>query len=910
MSKSIQFAKIGKFCRIFANMNIRVSKIHLRTLGLTIFCLFCTFPLFANKIKVLSPDASVRTAVMPNGLSCYVVTSPTQKGRADFALVQNTGSKTVADAGYGRLVDLSREALASQRRLLHPSVQDFFTYHGASAGKDGFVKVTDDATIYHFRNVDISTHADVLDSTLLVLMGIVDRVTTSQDTLVTGWFAPSDQAVVVCGDVDAGKVIDRIRGYSYMVPRYESRPRRDYVWKGSDSLSVNVEDGCSPLSVFNAVWRLPRTPRKNMHTVQPLVVEMYMTELSLLSEKRIRSALMLADIPYASVRCSYVQPADYLDDDTFSVEVQVAREDAARAVMISASALSSIASGHISEIQQTDVKNIFFDGRLLYERTFSNARHVRRCASAFLYNESLASEKSKNDFLMTRFIPDSTELRILKSIASATLSPEKNLSLTLVSDDARMTEDKLVSAFREGWESPWATPDKTSDPAFVISGQEELGEQREVPRVKVRSSGKEYISNGTLYTLSNGLKVVVKPTSEKDAIHWTLALNGGFGHIPDLEAGEAAYVSEFLDMCLLGGVKAESFWAGIRRIGITMDVDVRHSVTRFSGKIPDDGLADLMRLLLTVSETFTPDMEAVKYRMKCEPLVLTAAAGSLEDRIAVIDSVMCPDYRYTTRKSGFDMDFVGRAERFYEELFSKMDDGVLILMGDIDEKLLKQTLTKYAGAFLVYGRKSPRPVVSYQPISGAVMLEREGERNEVDMVMSAPISLTAENTYVAEMTSMCLANNVSKIVTGRGMHVRIRHQCSFYPQERVSMMLSLREASVDGFAPGTSHHEPMEALAAVRGLLRDMSSVELTEAELASYKAYLKQKMKRRLTEPEYLQDAISMRYIDGKDFVSGFEAKIDAVTVGDIRNMLGLLSNGGRVEYVIRRHENDLKSE
>ena len=117
-------------------------------------------------------------------------------------------------------------------------------------------------------------------------------------------------------------------------------------------------------------------------------------------------------------------------------------------------------------------------------------------------------------------------------------------------------------------------------------------------------------------------------------------------------------------------------------------------------------------------------------------------------------------------------------------------------------------------------------------------------------------------------------------------------------------MLSLREASVDGFAPGTSHHEPMEALSAVRALLKDLESIELTDAELASYKAYLKQSVKRRQSDPEYWQEAISMRYIDGKVFVSGFESKIDAVTVNDIKNILGLLSQGARVEYVINRHE------
>ena len=249
------------------------------------------------------------------------------------------------------------------------------------------------------------------------------------------------------------------------------------------------------------------------------------------------------------------------------------------------------------------------------------------------------------------------------------------------------------------------------------------------------------------------------------------------------------------------------------------------------------------------------------------------------------------------------MDFIRKAETFYKGLFSKMNDGILVLVGDVDEKMLKQAVAKYAGLFRTSSRKATRPVVSYQPISGTVTLEKDGNENGVDMVMSAPVSLTADNRYLAEIASMCLQKNLSDIVTGRGLHVRIRQNCSFYPQERVSVMLSLREASVEGFAPGTSHREPMEALSAVRNLLKDMKAIELTETELSSYKALLKQMVRSRLQDPEYWHEAIALRYIDGKDFTTGYQARIDAITVADVKEMLGMLSKGARVEYVMNKN-------
>jgi hypothetical protein len=83
-----------------------------------------------------------------------------------------------------------------------------------------------------------------------------------------------------------------------------------------------------------------------------------------------------------------------------------------------------------------------------------------------------------------------------------------------------------------------------------------------------------------------------------------------------------------------------------------------------------------------------------------------------------------------------------------------------------------------------------------------------------------------------------------------------------------------------------------------------MESVEITEAQLARYKAFLKQSVKSKLANPEYWHEAIALRYIDGKDFTTGYQAKIDAITVDNVKSMLVQLSKGARVEYVMNRNK------
>ena len=876
-------------------MNRIVSNTYIRGVILVVFYILGTVTASADKIKVIPTDPSVCTEIMPNGLSCYVVKTSAQKGKADFALVQNVGFQTDSDLDKKGVVDISRAALSGQKRLLAPSVQDFFISHGAAAGKDGFVKVDQDATTYHFRDMDVSSSV-VVDSTLLVLMSMVDNASEIEDIRLRKYYSPADQAIIVSGDVDAAAVMGKLRTLSYMVMRSEPVSRDEYAWHSVPGINVQVQPSTSTsLSSIRIQWRIPRTPKAQMNTVQPLVVDMYMNELAILAKKRIISSLRGASIPYSSVECAYLLPQTHLEDNIFSVDVTLAPEDVSKAVSICAGALSSLEAGRVSVSDQESAEYAYYDKRLSSVRTLSNAAYVDKCRSAFLYNESLASAEAENQFLMTRHIADTTELKIFKSIVSATLTPDANMSLLCSLPQGNESADDLAAIFAHGWQNAPEEPvQEVGGAGMTISFSD--------TKLKVKSSKKEYLSGGTMLTLSNGMRVVFKHADTKDVIHWSLALNGGFGNISDLKEGEAGYVSEFLDMCRIAGMDAASFKESIRRKGMTMDINVEHATTSLRGRIPDDGLEDLLGYLLIMMDTFVPDQEAIEYRLKCEPLMLKHRTGGLKERIAVVDSVMCPGYRYTTRKGGFDMDFIRKAEAFFKDLFTRVDDGVLVLVGDIDEKVLKDALIKRAGSFSTSGRKASRPVVSYQPISGTVKMERRGRAAGVDMVLSAPMSLTADNRYIAEITAMCLAEAVSRLVQDGGLHVRVTHRSSFYPQERVSMMLSLREAPQDGFSSETFHKDPSEALTAVRNLLKNIESAELTSSQLDACKKYLKQKIKQDQQSPEYWLDAISMRYVSGRDFHSGFEAKVDAVTVDAVRGLLKQLSNGARVEYIINK--------
>ena len=157
----------------------------------------------AQEIPVLPDDPSVLKGVMPDGMAYYLVSNPTDKGAADFALVQKTGYMSVPDSLSGRINEIAREALKELPRFRPSDTHSFLSRHGIAPGRSGYVKVTEDATVFRLENVSLSDGTAVLDSALLMLMDIADRASWSQDEVLRNWYAPADQAIIVSGDIDA-----------------------------------------------------------------------------------------------------------------------------------------------------------------------------------------------------------------------------------------------------------------------------------------------------------------------------------------------------------------------------------------------------------------------------------------------------------------------------------------------------------------------------------------------------------------------------------------------------------------------------------------------------------------------------------------------------------------------------------
>lgn len=896
-------AKIGIFYLIFANPNGLLMKNSFKYICIVVlaslFQAWVAIDGLAQDLPLMPPDPAVSTGVLPNGMTYYVVTNPSVRGTADFALVQKTGSQTAHSEYDGQALAVARDALSDLPRLQSSSLQTFLADHGVAPGKDGFVKVSENATLYHFSNVVVSEGEGVVDSTLLVLMDIADRGTRSENEFLSRWYAPADQAVVVSGDVYASSIAVKLKHMSYMTPARESQQRDEYRWQECDDPVFEVSPYLpGNIATVSATWTFPRTPKEYMNTIQPAIYEMFVAELGMIAQERLIREFERRHIPATGVSYRHITSVRSLGDEQFTIQLAVSPDNAAEAVAVLAAVMSSLDSGTAAEHELEMVKNryIFHLEKQARNPFKDNSDYVDRCASAFLYNSPLSSEKEVAAFLRSRNLDIGTELAHFNNIASALLDSRRNLTLECqVGGGLEFGSASLESVFSEAWESSSCEPcPSPADSIPLPSGSP----------VKLKSTKKEPLSGGVLWTFSNGFKVVYKRQESGRRMHYMLAMNGGYGNISDLSEGEGAYMTDYLNLCRVSGMTHEEFARTLENEDITLDAVVNLSNMLISGSAPDSSLDLMMRSLLAFVCEREHDPEAYRYYLACLDVEKEYGRGSVSDRVSAIDSLMCPGYRYSHLKTAGKLteDFPSRADGFLKRQSSKMNDGVLVLVGNIEETRLRKFIQNYIGGFMTTERRFPRTVVHYQTVSGATTYVREGRSNSVDVTLSVPMSLTADNYMASHIAADILRQTVSAALDGTGMYLKMSYNCRIYPEERFNVMITLEEASEYGFSSAEKLTGADVALKNLRDVLAGLPELEVKEDDVAKYKSVLKGRMAIEMQEPQYWTRAVAMRYMDGKNFTTGYEGKIDAVTADRVSALLASLADASRVEYIIRK--------
>ncbi len=805
-------------------------------------------------------DPAIRKGTLGCGVTYYMVTDSGQKGYAQLAVVQRDQP----------LSDEAREGLDGR----------FLARMGVAPTREGFLTDADGSTVYRFREVPFY-RPEVLDSMLLYAFA---RVAASK----------AEQAVIVSGDIDPVELKKKMDIFSMMVPRMlvKENHQPDYVWEPSPAPVVRfLPGGAAGVAV---TYTGSRIPFSSMNTAQAIVTDLFGLEFRHLMDHRLRRNLRDAGIPYGDIRFEALRSGDYGGDERYTVRVQVDRGHIDPAMRVIAATAGEMDAFGVSEAEFVQSKLAAAPYvRRQAASTPDSETYVNRCIANFLYGANLAPRSEMLRYFANKQVADSTETRLFNQFSDALFTQLANLTLEYTQAPDSLDKDDALfyynlaylygSVIPSGKDYSWFQADTT-------------GLEQAFPKVKIKNEKPEPVSGGTLWTFSNGMRVVFKPVKGSGAFHYALQLNGGLSLVDGLREGEGGYFADMLPLYDCGGISAPAFRDLLEAAGVSMQAEVDVQGMSIRGDGPSGRLPFLLKALLALANDRSLNPE--EFQAYCRSQALRQP--EVQD---LLYQSLVPGFVYTANKmpQALSAQTRQKAEQYFEGRFSRMNDGILILCGDLDETLVKRILSRYLGGFRTQRGAAGRKGVDFHPLSGTVThILPERTQAGVHLLLDAEYALTSDHLYTAQVSVEALRNALIRHLEPYGYTPEVTLNYFTHPQERFQLQLDCYPAPPEGLPDGVVPANPERVLTAVRAAVAEAAAVPVSSRDLKAWKARLQQNVKEQLANPGSLVSILLFRYAANKDVTSRYVESIGGISPAGVQDFLTTLAAGGRIEMIV----------
>jgi M16 family peptidase len=725
---------------------------------LTIVALFFACNIYAQQGKI-DNDNTIRKGILPNGMTYYIRHNAQTKGVADFYIAQKVGSILEEKHQRGLAHFLEHMAFNGTKHFpgntLQPGIVAWCESVGIKFGANLNAYTSVDQTVYNISAAPV-TREGVIDSCLLILndwshellltdkeidkergvieeewrtrrsgmamqrlseqaMPVIYAGTKYSDCMPIGnidivrtfpyndlrdyyskWYRPDLQAIIVVGDINEDKIEEKIKKLFAKIPLPQNLAHRIYYPIGNNEKMIlyTATDKEQPTVNFTLYMKRDVTPKQERNTIQNYADDYKTNILRMAINDRLEELSRTKNAPFisASVRSGNFFLAS--TKDAFELSGVLKEGKALEAIQLL-----------VGEVERARANGITIDelkrGKaemLSYAENDYNDRSNRR-------NGEFVEQCVQNFLEETPIIEPEKELEIVRKLdKTVTIDDVNALAKTIITN-----QNQVVTMFGPD-KNTFKMPTNSSIENAILKAQKQhytpyktqntLTERliTKLPKPGSIISERTYKYGYTEFTLSNGLKVYVRPTNfEPDEVNLKLFSLGGKNIYPDSEMPNLTYL---MAGATIGGVAQyndltlEKMLAG-KTATVTPFID---NDTR--GMAGTSNVKDTKTLLELVYLYFTQprkDPQAFKNLMEQQQEFLTNA--HVNPMLAYNDTLHKVAYA-TNRMASMDKEQLKRVNynrimHIYKELFANAANFKLILTGNININKLKPLLCQY-----------------------------------------------------------------------------------------------------------------------------------------------------------------------------------------------------------------------
>ena len=725
---------------------------------LTIVALFFACNIYAQQGKI-DNDNTIRKGILPNGMTYYIRHNAQTKGVADFYIAQKVGSILEEKRQRGLAHFLEHMAFNGTKHFpgntLQPGIVAWCESVGIKFGANLNAYTSVDQTVYNISAAPV-TREGVIDSCLLILndwshellltdkeidkergvieeewrtrrsgmamqrlseqaMPVIYAGTKYSDCMPIGnidivrtfpyndlrdyyskWYRPDLQAIIVVGDINEDKIEEKIKKLFAKIPLPQNPAHRIYYPIGNNEKMIlyTATDKEQPTVNFTLYMKRDVTPKQERNTIQNHADDYKTNILRMAINDRLEELSRTKNAPFisASVRSGNFFLAS--TKDAFELSGVLKEGKAIEAIQLLVGEVERARANGITidELKRGKVEMLSYAENDYNDRSNRrNGEFVEQCVQNFL--EETPIIEPEKELEMVRKLDKTVTIDDVNALAK-TIITNQNQVVTMFGPDKNTfkmpTNSSIENAILKAQKQHY-TPYKT---------QNTLTERliTKLPKPGSIRSERTYKYGYTEFTLSNGLKVYVRPTNfEPDEVNLKLFSLGGKNIYPDSEMPNLTYL---MAGATIGGVgqyndlTLEKMLAG-KTATVTPFID---NDTR--GMAGTSNVKDTKTLLELVYLYFTQprkDPQAFKNLIEQQQEFLTNA--HVNPMLAYNDTLHKVAYA-TNRMASMNKEQLKRVNynrimHIYKELFANAANFKLILTGNININKLRPLLCQY-----------------------------------------------------------------------------------------------------------------------------------------------------------------------------------------------------------------------
>lgn len=936
----------------------------LRLLTLIVLATFMLLPVTVKAqgenpmLQPLPVDSAVRVGKLPNGLTYYIRHNEYPKGQADFYIAQNVGSILENDDQRGLAHFLEHMCFNGTTNFPGSSLRDWLESIGVKFGANLNAYTGTDETVYNISNVPIARES-VQDSCLLILhdwandltlapeeidkergviheewrrsmqgqMRIIENILPNlyptskyghrlpigtmeivdnfpyqalRDYYET-WYRPDQQAVIVVGDIDPDRIENKIKEMFSSIEMPADAPERVYE-QVPDHEGTLYGIGSDPeqQNLIGQIMFLSESLPKEMKNTQMYYIQDYLeTMISTMLDNRLNEIASKPDSPFAGAGVNFGQFFLSKTKDAMTASVAAKGNDIVEPMQAVYRELLRAQRGGFTQSEYERARNEYLSA---LEKSYNNrttrenGAYVREYVGNFTDGEPIPGIEV--EWPMMQQLAAMLPVQVINQAMAEIITPDNRAIIVLAPE-----HEGITTPTKEAIGAALAAVDSEEIAAFV----DEVKSEPLIPQEPVAGTITATTENSkwgtTEWTLSNGAKVIIKPTKFKeDEIFLQAVAKGGYADYPAEYANTILFLPISLRSNGLGtytNTDLDKYTAG-KQASVAVSFEPYERTV--AGQSTPKDLPTLMELIYMTFKDIEFTEDEFDALQKAYSGFLANQEKSPEYQFEKFQYQVLFDSPFKAEISSAAIDAASREQtiKLAHDMTANAADYTFIFVGNVSPETLKPLVEKYIASLPGNPATAVKEIKSYNP---ALFVKKGSGTDVLTVPMANPqtqVAIIETGTGDYNMKNAQLASVAGQILTNRLIKTVREDMGAVYSIHAAG------QASMPSPAPFVlASVFPMkpemkaEVLDFIKGQFKDMET-NITPDELNPVKEYMVKSYTENKEKNRPWLGAINNEVTTGVDTFNGNIDSMNSITPQDVMDFMKAINSQDNYRTII----------